>query len=57
MIFLLLFFYFVLNRNLPLRKMYGDIEPKGVAFLEHKEVVDLTNCALDLYPENLPQKR
>jgi len=45
------------RRNLPLRKMYNDAEPKGVAFLEHKEIVDLTNCAMDLYPENLPQKR
>ncbi len=45
------------RRNLPLRRMYGDPEPAGVAFLEHKEVLDLTNCSVELFPENLPQKR
>ena len=45
------------RRNLPLRRMYGDPEPAGVAFLEHKEVVDLTNCSIELIPENLPTKR
>jgi hypothetical protein len=45
------------RRNLPLRRMYNDVEPTSVAFLEQKEVIDLTNCYVDLIPENLPNKR
>ena len=37
--------------------MWDDREPKDVAFLEHKEQIDLTNCAIELVPENLPSKR
>ena len=45
------------KRNLPLRRMCSDTEPTSVAFIDHKEVVDLTNCHIDLLPENLPNKR
>jgi hypothetical protein len=45
------------KKNLPLRRMYDDVEPTSVVFLEHKEVLDLTNCAIDIFPENLPTKR
>ena len=46
------------KRNLPLRRMYDDdTEPNNIAFLEQKEVIDLTNCSVDLIPENLPSKR
>ena len=45
------------KRNLPLRRMYDDKEPDEVVFLDQKEVIDLTNCAIDLIPENLPSKR
>lgn len=45
------------RKNLPLRRMHDDIEPKDVVFHEYKEVLDLTNCSLELVPENLPSKR
>ena len=45
------------KRNLPLRRMFNDVEPNSVAFIDHKEVIDLTNCHIDLIPENLPNKR
>ena len=45
------------KRNLPLRRMFNDVEPTSVAFIDHKEVIDLTNCHIDLIPENLPNKR
>ncbi|XP_059098666.1 testis-expressed protein 2-like isoform X2 [Tigriopus californicus] len=45
------------KRNLPLRRMYDDQEPTNMVFLDQKEIIDLTNCAIDLIPENLPSKR
>ena len=45
------------KRNLPLRKMHDDIEPKNVTFHDYKEVIDLTNCSIEIIPENLPSKR
>ena len=45
------------KRNLPLRRMHNDVEPSSVTFIGHKEVIDLTNCQIDLFPENLPNKR
>lgn len=37
--------------------MYDDIEPRNVTFLEQKEILDLTNCTIEIVPENLPTKR
>eukprot|EP00095_Tigriopus_kingsejongensis_P001879 snap_masked-scaffold70_size417918-processed-gene-2.2 protein:Tk01879 transcript:snap_masked-scaffold70_size417918-processed-gene-2.2-mRNA-1 annotation:"testis-expressed sequence 2 protein isoform x1" len=45
------------KRNLPLRRMCDDKEPANMVFLDQKEVIDLTNCTIDLIPENLPGKR
>jgi hypothetical protein len=45
------------KRNLPLRRMHDDVEPKKVDFYDQVEVIDLSNCSIDLLPENLPSKR
>ena len=45
------------KRNLPLRRMYDDVEPKKVEYHDQVEVIDLSTCSIDLLPENLPSKR
>ena len=45
------------KRNLPLRRMHDDVEPKKVDFYDQVEVIDLSTCSIDLLPENLPSKR
>merc|ERR1712018_503528 len=45
------------KRNLPLRRMYDDVEPKKVDYHDRVEVIDLSTCSIDLLPENLPSKR
>ena len=45
------------KRNLPLRRMHDDVEPKKVDYHDQVEVIDLSTCSIDLLPENLPSKR
>jgi len=45
------------KRNLPLRRMHDDVEPKRVDYHDRVEVIDLSTCSIDLLPENLPSKR
>lgn len=45
------------KRNMPLRRMYNDVEPSNVQFHEHVEVIDLSTCSIDIQPDNLPTKR